>query len=108
MGARQEHRLEDRRARRWPLVAGRLRQQAVHHDLNRGGACRWSRGSDHLNFDLTPHYFHPDSVGVDHKNALKVLAYDARDGTLLWQHTPYNGLMYDNRHRKNTYESGTM
>jgi outer membrane protein assembly factor BamB len=63
---------------------------------------------DHLNFDLTPHYFHPDSVGVDHKNALTVLAYDARDGRLLWEHTPYNGLMYDNRHRKNTYASGTM
>ena len=63
---------------------------------------------DHLNFDLTPHYFHPDSVGVDHKNALKVLAYDTRDGTLLWEDTPYNGLMYDNRHRKNTYASGTM
>jgi len=63
---------------------------------------------DHLNFDLTPHYFHPDSVGVDHKNALKVLAYDTRTGKLLWEHTPYDGLMYDNRHRKNTYASGTM
>ena len=63
---------------------------------------------DHLNFDLTPHYLHPDSVGVDRKNVLKVLAYDARAGTLLWEHTPYNGLMYDNRHRKNTYASGTM
>lgn len=63
---------------------------------------------DHLNFDLTPHYLHPDSVGVDHKNALKVLAYDTRDGKLLWEHTPYDGLMYDNRHRKNTYASSTM
>lgn len=63
---------------------------------------------DHLNFDLTPHYLHPDSVGVDHKNALKVLAYDTRDGRLLWQQTAYDGLMYDNRHRKNTYASSTV
>jgi len=63
---------------------------------------------DHPNFDLTPHYLHPDSVGVEYKNALKVLAYDTRDGRLLWERTPYDGLMYDNRHRKNTYASGTM
>jgi outer membrane protein assembly factor BamB len=63
---------------------------------------------DHLNFDLTPHYLHPDSVGVDHENALQVLAYDTRDGRLLWRKTAYDGLMYDNRHRKNTYASSTV
>lgn len=63
---------------------------------------------DHLNFDLTPGYLHPDSVGVDYKNALKVLAYDARDGHLLWERTAYDGVMYDNRHRKNTYASPTV
>jgi len=63
---------------------------------------------DHLNFDLTPHYLHPYSVGVDHAYALEVLAYDTRDGRLLWRRTAYDGLMYDNRHRKNTYASSTV
>jgi outer membrane protein assembly factor BamB len=62
---------------------------------------------DHLNFDLTPHYLHPDSVGVDYENALQVLAYDTANGKLLWTSTAYDGVMYDNRHRKNTYASST-
>jgi outer membrane protein assembly factor BamB len=62
----------------------------------------------HPGFDLKPGYFHPDSVGVDRVNALKVLAYDAKDGRQLWDRTVYDGLMYDNRHRKNTYASSTM
>jgi outer membrane protein assembly factor BamB len=63
---------------------------------------------DHLGFDLKPGYLHPDSVGVDHKNTLKVLAYDTRNGKLLWERTAYDGLMYDNRHKKNTYASPTV
>ena len=63
---------------------------------------------DHLGFDLKPGYLHPDSVGVDHKNALKVLAFEAKSGKLLWERTAYDGLMYDNRHRKNTYASPTV
>jgi outer membrane protein assembly factor BamB len=63
---------------------------------------------DHLGFDLKPGYLHPDSVGVDHKNALKVLAFDTKTGRMLWERTPYDGLMYDNRHRKNTYASPTV
>jgi len=63
---------------------------------------------DHLGFDLKPGYLHPDSVGVDHRNALKVLAYDTKDGKLLWDRTAYDGLMYDNRHKKNTYASPTV
>lgn len=63
---------------------------------------------DHLGFDLKPGYFHPDSVGVDHKNTLKVLAYDTKNGKLLWERTAYDGLMYDNRHKKNTYASPTV
>ncbi|OFW12075.1 MAG: hypothetical protein A3H96_06480 [Acidobacteria bacterium RIFCSPLOWO2_02_FULL_67_36] len=62
---------------------------------------------DHLGFDLKPGYLHPDSTGVDHKNALKVLAYDTSNGRLLWEHTAYDGPMYDNRHKKNTYASPT-
>lgn len=63
---------------------------------------------DHLGFDLKPGYLHPDSVGVDHKNTLKVLAYDTKNGKLLWERTAYDGLMYDNRHKKNTYASPTI
>ncbi len=63
---------------------------------------------DHLGFDLKPGYLHPDSVGVDHLNALKVLAFDATTGKAIWDRTVYDGLMYDNRHRKNTYASSTM
>jgi outer membrane protein assembly factor BamB len=63
---------------------------------------------DHLGFDMKPGYLHPDSVGVDRKNTLKVLAYDTKGGKLLWERTSYDGLMYDNRHRKNTYASPTV
>ena len=39
---------------------------------------------------------------------LKVLAFEAKGGKLLWEKTVYDGLMYDNRHSKNTYASSTM
>ena len=63
---------------------------------------------DHLDFNLKPGYLHPDAAGVDYKNTLKVLAYDTRDGKLLWERTAYDGLMYDNKHKKNTYASPTI
>lgn len=62
---------------------------------------------DHLGFDLKPGYLHADSEGVDYKHTLKVLAYNTRTGKLLWEQTSYDGLMHDNRHRKNTYASST-
>ena len=62
----------------------------------------------HLGFDLKPGYYHADSVGADHLYALKVLAFDAKTGKPLWDRTVFDGLMYDNRHRKNTYASSTM
>ena len=62
----------------------------------------------HLGFDLKPGYYHADSVGADHLYALKVLAFDAKGGKLLWEKTVYDGAMYDNRHSKNTYASSTM
>ncbi|HJR59262.1 MAG TPA: PQQ-binding-like beta-propeller repeat protein [Vicinamibacterales bacterium] len=63
---------------------------------------------DHLDFNLKPGYLHPDSEAVDYRHTLKVLAYDSRTGKLLWQQTAYDGLMYDNRHRSNTYASSTV
>jgi len=41
-------------------------------------------------------------------NALRVLAFDAKTGKKLWEDTPYDGVMFDDRHRKNTYASPTM
>ena len=63
---------------------------------------------DHLGFDLKPGYLHPDSEAVDYKHTLKVLALDALTGKLLWERTAYDGLMYDNRHKSNTYASSTI
>ena len=62
----------------------------------------------HPGFDRKPGYVHPDSVDVDFKHTLNVLAIDATNGQLLWQRTAYDGLMADDRHRKNTYASSTM
>ena len=62
----------------------------------------------HLGFDLKPGYLHPDSVGADHRYTLKVLAYDAKTGKQVWEQTAYEGVMYDDRHRKNTYASPTI
>jgi len=62
----------------------------------------------HLGFDLKPGYLHPDSVGSDHRYALKVLAVDSKTGKLAWERTVYEGVMYDDRHRKNTYASPTV
>jgi len=57
---------------------------------------------------LKPGYVHPDSVGSDHRYTLQVLAFDARTGKRVWKRTSYEGVMYDDRHRKNTYASPTV
>ncbi len=62
----------------------------------------------HLGFDRQPGYVHPDSVDVDYRHTLKVIAVDAASGTIVWERTAYEGLMADDRHRKNTYSSSTM
>jgi outer membrane protein assembly factor BamB len=62
----------------------------------------------HPDFSHNPGYLHPDSVGSNRQYTLKVLALDARTGKQIWEHTPYQGVMFDDRHRKNTYASPTM
>src|SRR4029078_11104339 len=52
-------------------------------------------------------YKHPDSVGADHSYTLKLLCLDLDSGKLLCEKTVYEGTVYDNRHRKNTYASTT-
>ena len=62
----------------------------------------------HLGFDRKPGYVHPDSVDVDYKHILKVIALDTTTGRVVWDRVAYEGLMHDDRHRKNTYASPTM
>jgi len=52
-------------------------------------------------------YLHPDSVGADHSYVLKLFCLNVETGKLLWEKTVYEGRVYDNRHRKNTYASAT-
>jgi outer membrane protein assembly factor BamB len=62
----------------------------------------------HLGFDGKPGYVHPDSVDVDYRHTLKVLAIDARTGRPVGERTAYDGVMFDDRHRKNTFASSTV
>lgn len=52
-------------------------------------------------------YLHPDSVAGNRSHELRVLALDAKTGKVLWSKTAYEGKMFDDRHRKNTYASST-
>ncbi|MFY9572770.1 MAG: PQQ-binding-like beta-propeller repeat protein [Blastocatellia bacterium] len=52
-------------------------------------------------------YVHPDSVGGDHSYTIKVLCLDRETGNILWEKTAYEGTVYDDRHRKNTFASAT-
>jgi outer membrane protein assembly factor BamB len=62
----------------------------------------------HIGWDGKPGYVHPDSVDVDYRYTLSVLALDATTGRILWTRTAYEGEMADDRHRKNTYASSTI
>lgn len=50
---------------------------------------------------------HPESVGADRRQTLKVLGVAARDGKLLWEQTVHDGRVYDDRHRKGSYAAST-
>jgi outer membrane protein assembly factor BamB len=52
-------------------------------------------------------FVHPDSVGGNRKHTLKVLAYEGTSGKLLWERTAYEGEVFDDTHRFNTYASPT-
>lgn len=52
-------------------------------------------------------YLHPDSVGADHSYTMKLVCLDFETGKQLWEKTVYEGTVYDNRHKKNTYASAT-
>jgi len=52
-------------------------------------------------------FVHPDSVGADHSYTLELICLDRDSGKFLWESTSYEGTLYDNRHKKNTYASPT-
>lgn len=52
-------------------------------------------------------FLHPDSMGVDRRNTLKVIALDVKTGRGLWEQVAYDGPMYDNRHKRSSYASAT-
>lgn len=52
-------------------------------------------------------WVHPDYVSGDRKHTLKVLCLDRATGKILWEQVAYEGTVLDDRHRKNTYASGT-
>src|SRR5262245_43849962 len=45
-------------------------------------------------------FVHPDGVGADRQQTLKVLALDADTGKVVWEKTAWEGNPYDTRHRR--------
>src|SRR5687767_12769553 len=66
------------------------------------------KAPDHLGYDMKPGYRNPDSEEADYAYTLKVLAYDSRTGKALWERTAYEGIMWEERHKRNTYASNTI
>ncbi len=52
-------------------------------------------------------WIHPDSTSGDRKHTLKLICLDRDSGKILWEKITYEGAVLDDRHRKNTYASGT-
>jgi len=50
---------------------------------------------------------HPDWVGSDRRYTMKVLCLDGDSGKILWEAIPYEGTVFDHRHRKSSYASPT-
>jgi outer membrane protein assembly factor BamB len=58
-------------------------------------------------FESGQEFTHPDGVGADRKQTLKVLALDARTGQILWDRVAWEGTPYDTRHKRGSYASPT-
>jgi outer membrane protein assembly factor BamB len=50
---------------------------------------------------------HPDWTGSDRLHSFKVLCLDRDSGKVLWERTPYQGVVFDHRHRRGTYAGPT-
>jgi len=88
-----------------PIVAGNL---IFVTTSIKGEEVPGRKAQEHLKFDYTPGYIHPDAVDIEFKHKLMVFAVDASTGKIAWQQTAYDGVMFDDRHRKNTFASSTM
>jgi outer membrane protein assembly factor BamB len=88
-----------------PIVAGNL---VFVTTSIKGEEVPGRKAQEHLKFDYTPGYIHPDAVDIEFKHQLIVFAVDAATGKVAWQRTAYDGVMFDDRHRKNTFASSTM
>ena len=53
-------------------------------------------------------FLHPDSVGADRKHTYKVMAFDGSSGKLVWEQTAWQGVPFDNRHRKGSFASPSV
>jgi outer membrane protein assembly factor BamB len=52
-------------------------------------------------------FVHPQGVGADRKQTLKVMALDANSGRILWERTAWEGAPYDTRHQRGSFASPT-
>jgi outer membrane protein assembly factor BamB len=66
------------------------------------------KGQVHLDFQKKPGYVHEESMDIDYKHTLKVYAVDTKTGKIAWERVAYDGVMFDDRHRQNTFASPTM
>src|SRR4029077_98066 len=57
-----------------------------------GAAVPGHKAPEH--FDGTNLFLHPDSMGVDRGNTLKVIAIDTASGKTLWEQVAYDGPMF--------------
>ena len=49
----------------------------------------------------------PDTTGAERSHTLKLICIDIETGKLLWERTVYEGRMFDDRQKANTYASST-
>jgi outer membrane protein assembly factor BamB len=52
-------------------------------------------------------FVHPDSVGADRIYRMFVLCFDATSGQMLWQRQAYEGAVFEQRHKLNSYATPT-
>jgi outer membrane protein assembly factor BamB len=71
-----------------------------------GNTVPGAKAVEHM--DAGKPFLHPDSVGADRRHTYKVLAYDGRSGRLLWERTAWEGVPFDNRHRRGSYASPSV
>lgn len=53
-------------------------------------------------------FVHPDSVGADRSQTLRVLCLERDSGAILWDRKVREGIVYDGRHRKGSFASPTQ